>query len=105
MNATTLSSARQRLVRLMQQIHFGCIENLRVTHGDPLWHPPPGVTRDVVIGRQGSPHRPTSDDFALKQKVINLFALFDDRQELDVARLEVQDGLPFRIAIRETAGA
>jgi len=105
MNISSLNTARQRLVQLMRRIRFGHVENLKIEHGDPVWHPPPRVIRDLIVGKQVSMQRPAQGDFVLKQQVTYLFTLFDDRQELDIERLYVQDGLPFRIAIRETAVA
>ena len=105
MNISSLNTARQRLVQQMQRIHFGHIENLRIEHGDPVWHPPPRIIRDLIVGKHVPMRGPARGDFALKQRVTDLFTLFDERQELDIERLYVQDGLPFRIAIRETAVA
>lgn len=104
MNISSLSAARQRLVQLMQQIVFGSIKNLRVERGDPSWDSPPEVIRDLVLGKANDSHQPVSEDFALKQKIVDLFDLFDNRQTLNIERIDVQGGLPFRVTIREAVG-
>ena len=38
---SSLSPARQKLLRLMQSVNFGRIEQLRVSGGEPVFAPPP----------------------------------------------------------------
>jgi hypothetical protein len=104
MNISVLNEARQHLVRLMQRIRYGRIRNLRVEYGDPVWDQPPEIVRDLMVGKTEEPIRPVSENFALKQKVVELFELFDERQAIEIEQIEVQDGLPFRITIRENVG-
>ena len=94
----SLSPARQRLVRLMQDLEFGQIERLRVVAGEPQLDPLPKVTRFTRFGekRLGS-DRPAGGDFVLKRQVEQLFAELDRMRDGVIGCLEVQAGLPFRM--------
>ena len=103
---SSLSPARQRLLRLMQTVNFGRIEQLRVSGGDPVFAPPPRVIREIKFGAENGP-RPEQDlsDFTLKTQHCELFATLDRMGDRTVESLEVQHGLPFRIKYEEAIGA
>jgi len=44
-----LSSARQALVRLCQDVNFGQILDLRVRNAEPVWDPAPTVLSEVRL--------------------------------------------------------
>jgi hypothetical protein len=106
MKKSTLSPARRRVIELMQDVHFGTIENLRIRSGEPQFEPPPLGTRDFVLGKfeRGHPARVLSD-FHLKDALVDLFELFDREQNIDIDRLTIQAGLPLRVRVRVTAAA
>lgn len=95
---------RQRLVKLMQRINFGRIENLAIAGGQPVLAPPPRIVREIKLGGENGP-RPEAaiDDFALKSQVVELFRTLDDRRDGVIDVLEIKHGLPFRLVIREDA--
>lgn len=99
---TDLSPTRQRLVEKMQRLNFGHIEGLHVRNGEPVFDPPPRVIRDVKFGGENRP-RPevTKSDFSLKVEVMDLFAHLEEVGDGVITRLEIQRGLPFRMAVEE----
>jgi hypothetical protein len=98
----TLTSARRRLLELMQFVNFGRIENLIVRGGEPSLVPPPRVVREIKFGGDNGP-RPelATDDFRLKAQVVDLFRELDRLGDGTVEALEVKHGLPFRLMVAE----
>jgi hypothetical protein len=97
-----LSDARRRLVRLMQQIRFGKVEGLRVRGGEPVFSPPPVVTREHKFGGENGPH-PGAEaaDFRLKAQIQDLCAALDALGDGTIAVIDVRHGLPFRMLVPE----
>jgi hypothetical protein len=44
-------------------------------------------------------------DFALRSEVVELLALFDLERDLDIESIEVQHGLPVRVAVANAGTA
>ena len=104
MNAlkSELTATRRRLLEMTQRVNFGRIEDLHVRNGEPVFDPPPRVIREVKFGGENRP-RPEAakGDFALKAEVIDLFAHLEEVGNGMITRLEIQHGLPFRMAFEE----
>ena len=101
-NSRSLSQSRTRLVRLMQRLRFGRIEDLWIQQGEPVWTPAPRAIRSIRLGRvHRGVRRSGTRNFHVKKPLVELFALFDHEQSLVISELEFQDGLPFRIGIIE----
>jgi len=100
----SLSSARRRLLNLMQDLNFGRIERLVVLNGEPVFEPAPRVVREVKFGGENGP-RPElgAGDFALKAQVVELFERLDRLGDATLECLEVKHGLPFRMHVEEPA--
>jgi hypothetical protein len=97
-----LSEPRRRLVRLMQQLLFGRIEDLRIRRGEPLFDPPPTTIREHKFGGENGPHaKVRADDFLLKDQVVDLFRQLDALGDGLIAVLEVKHGLPFRMLVAD----
>jgi hypothetical protein len=100
-----LSAARRRLLELLQSVLFGRIQNLVVHAGDPVFEPPPTITREHKFGGENGPHpKLGADDFLLKDQVVDLFRQLDRLGDGVIAVLEIKHGLPFRMLIAEPAG-
>ena len=101
---SSLSEPRQRLVELMQEVNFGRIENLVICDGQPVLSPLPRIIREVKFGGDNGP-RPEvlSKDFPLKVQVDELLRYLDDLRDGEISVLEIKYGLPFRMAVEETA--
>ena len=92
----SLSPARRRLLRLMQQLNFGRIEGLCIRGGEPVLEPMPRVVVEYKFAGENGP-RPEAarSDFALKQQYLDLFRLFDRLQDGEFAMMRVLHGTPF----------
>ena len=97
-----LSEPRQALLRIMQEVNFGRIENLTVEEGVPVFEPPPELVFTVKLeGRNGSSPETDLTDFALKTQVRELFAQLEALRNGVVQCLEIKHGLPFIMTIRK----
>jgi hypothetical protein len=94
----SLPPAGQRLVEMMQRLHFGQVLGLLIRNGQPDFDPPPRLIRDRKLGSEPAP-RTTSphEDFLLKQQVQDLFAYFKQIGDGVIDLIEVKHGLPFRL--------
>ena len=101
-----LSTARRRLLELMQKINFGRIEKLCLNGGDPVFTPLPRVVREIKFGAENGPRSERKlKDFTLKTQHRELFATLDRMGDQTVESIEVQHGLPFRIKFEEAIEA
>lgn len=102
---SSLSAAWVELLECMQLIRFGAIENLSIRGGEPVFDPPPCVVQDVKMSSENGP-RPELKltDFALKKQIQVFVDHIEAIHNGRIRRLEVQDGLPFRMWVeRENA--
>jgi hypothetical protein len=97
---SSLPAQHQRLVRLMQEIDFGRIENLQVRDGLPVFDPPPRAVTDLKFGAENGPHSQiTNSEFALKQPVIELVAHMTRMGRGVVELLLIRHGVPFSMSV------
>jgi hypothetical protein len=95
-----LSAPRQKLLRTMQQLHFGKIEDLVVLSGEPSSTPPPKITKEIKLGIDAIDRSAAEqNDFALKRQVTDLFAQFDQLSDGSVVTIEIRHGLPARLIV------
>lgn len=100
----SLSLGRMRFVERMQHLNFGAIENLAIIDGEPALDSHPRLVRELKFGGDSGPRPESSlDDFTLKSQVAELFAYFDDIGNGVIDRIEVKNGLPFRMLVTESA--
>ncbi len=101
---SSLSEPRQHLVELVHEVHFGRIEKLVVRGGQPVLSPPPRVIREIRFKGESS-LRPEvlSKDFVLKDQFIRLLRHLEELQDGVIDVLEIQHGLPFRVAVEDAA--
>lgn len=99
----TVPGPHRRLIKLMQVIGFGHIEGLHLKEGQPVFDPPPRVVRDHKFGARGNgpASQAVRDNFLLKQQVCELLEQLEAIGDGVVERLEVQNGLPFRMSFAE----
>jgi hypothetical protein len=97
-----LSEGRRRLLRLMQEIHFGSIEELEIRGGEPVFNPPPRVVREIMFGGENGPRPETAiKDFAVKVQVAELLDSLTRIGDGSIERLEVKHGIPFRMKLED----
>ena len=99
---SSLPPDRRDLLHEMQRMNFGRFEGLVLRSGQPVFDPPPTMIREHKFAAENGP-RPelASNDFLLKQQVVELFAFFDERQNGVIDVLEIKHGLPFRMIVTE----
>jgi hypothetical protein len=101
---TSLSQPRQRLVRIMQELGFGRIEQLNVRKGQPDFGRPPRLVQEIRLG--GEPEcgsGSTNDAFELKNAVLALLHHLERIGDGMVEVIEVRYGLPARLIVTRTA--
>jgi len=92
--------AQQQLIRLLQDVQFGRIENLVIKNGQPLFDPPPIVTRIVRFHDGPEPKAlPPKTDSCLHTSHVRLLDLLRSIQDATIATLIVDAGLPVRAEI------
>ncbi len=100
----SITPARRRLLKMMQQAHYGRILNLDVRSGDPVLSPPPRIIRDVKFsGEEDSRREIRGEDFVLKKQVVKLLDHLDRLQSGTIKVLEIKAGLPFCMSLEEPA--
>ena len=100
----TLSPERSQLIDLMFEVYYGTIEHMQVRGGEPVLKPIPRIVRDVRLGRRETKRRVRSrQDFALKAQLVDLLNQLDAINNGVIDRIEIQDGLPFRIRVAQAA--
>lgn len=105
-NKKDLSIPRKRLDELMQEVNYGRIEGLQVRDGEPVFDPPPTVVRLYRFGKENGPNTAySSDDFALKKKVVELFEVFERERSLSIQELMIDNGLPVRMTVADAVRA
>ncbi len=91
-----LHEDQQRLVRIMQWLNYGKIENLHVRAGLPDWDVSPTFRRNAKMDGEGMPrHEMDSHDFFLKDCHMALWSYLDYIQDGVIDYLDVKHGLPF----------
>lgn len=101
---SSLTPSRRNLLHEMQRLNFGRIEGLVIRNGQPVTKPRPVIVREHKFGGENGPRTElATDDFLLKQQVVELFAFFDQHRDGEIEVLEIKHGLPFRMIVREVA--
>lgn len=99
-----LTPNERRLVRLMQRINFGRVQNLVILEGQPIFDPAPRTQRDHKFGGQNGARAEVSlDDYVLKKEVVELFRQLRKLGKGTIVNLEVRAGLPFLMTDEEAA--
>lgn len=102
MKRSSLSSARRRLLDLMQEMYFGRIEGLAVRNGEPVFAPEPVVIRQIRLGGENAaPDRFRKTDYDLKSQAEDLFTRLRQIGDGVLVSLDVRHGLPFQMEVRQ----
>lgn len=101
-NINRLAGPQRQLVDRMTRLKFGRIEELEIRNGVPVFDPAPRVVRDIKLGGDATVYpNLSSKDFELKPQVLDLLAHLTALGDGRVECLEVKNGLPFRLVVRE----
>ena len=102
----TFSDPQRRLVALMRSIRFGRIENLSIADGEPVFDRTATVVREIKFGGGDDiPTVTTRGESQPKTQVVELLEYLRSMKNGVVEVLEVKHGLPFRMSVKEMAGA
>jgi hypothetical protein len=95
-----LSSARQALVRLCQDVNFGQILDLRVANAEPIRNPGPTVLAEVSLDMDDAP-RPEGAlaDFRISSELQRVMSQLDQIKDGRVEKIEVRAGVLRRITL------
>ena len=97
-----LSPRWERLLRKMQTLNFGTVNDLEVRDGEPVLDPPPRFTRTVKFGADnGARPEASVRDFALKSRVREFIDELASIGAGTITRIEVKNGLPFLMDLDE----
>jgi hypothetical protein len=101
---SSLTPQRRCLLKTMQNVNFGRILNIEVRDGEPRFTSLTRIERLVRFGGDNQP-RPevTLEDFALKDRVIELFDMLERMGDGLILKLEIKGGLPFDMTVEEQA--
>ncbi len=102
----SLPPSNERLLKLMQEINFGRIEQLKVRAGQPVLEPLPRIVREHKFGSDNGPRDERRlEDFFLKEQVVELFDELERLRDGVVDVLTVKHGIPFNMQVNLAAGA
>lgn len=95
-----LTTARRRLLALLQRVNFGRVEGLVVRGGEPVLDPPPRVVVEHKFAAENGP-RPElgAGDYALKAQQADLLRLLDRVGDGVIPVLTCKHGLPFQAEV------
>jgi hypothetical protein len=97
-----ISAERRLLLEFLRSIRNGRIEGLQIRAGEPLLDPAPTIVRDVRLGRPTEPSPDiTIESLMALRPVAEMFDFFGKRRYCDVVLLEVKEGVPVRMEVRE----
>jgi len=98
----SISEAQKRLLQLMHEVHYGKIEDLVISGGEPVLGLNVKVLRDVKLSGECSRKPILADrDYLDKPQVVEMLRQFRRLGDGVVQLVEIHDGLPFRIHIVE----
>lgn len=98
----SITGAQKRLIQLMQEVHYGKIEDLVISGGEPVLGLPVKVLRDIKLSGDGSRKPAFPDrDYLDRPQVVEMLRQFKKLGDGIVQLVEIHDGLPFRIHIVE----
>ncbi len=98
-----LHEDQQRLVRMMQWLNFGKIENLHIRGGLPNWDVSPTFRRNVKMDGEGMPrHEMDTRDFFLKDCHMVVWAYLEYIQDGVIDYIDVKHGLPFLMQFEDS---
>lgn len=97
-------SADTKLVRIVREMRFGCIENIALVDGHPIMDGNTEVVRSYKFAAE-EPRKEviTEDEYLRKRQVRAMFETFRTIGTGTIGCLEVQDGLPFKMSVRHKA--
>lgn len=98
---SSVSEPERRLIRLLQEVPFGRIEEIRVKGGSPVFQPAPRIVRTLKMGGHNGPREEvTHEDFLLKRSVVELLEIIRTMRDDEILTVVLMHGLPHFLEIR-----
>jgi len=99
-----ITDAESTLIRLIQEMRFGRIENFRLVDGEPILGSETELCTEYKLSGVEQPREVITDrEFLNKPQVRTMFEQFEQVQHGTVDYLDVRDGLPFKLMVRHRA--
>jgi hypothetical protein len=99
-----VTNAERELIRLIRQTQFGCISNIKLSAGQPVFDGNTSVSVEFKLsGLEPTKEVLSEQDYLKKPQVRTLFERFRTLGNGTVECLDVRDGLPFKITIKRKA--
>jgi hypothetical protein len=99
LRSSDLTELERQLLTLCHRIEHGYIGDLAVHGGQPVLDPEPRIVREIRLkGSSGAREDVLPRDFVLKTQMVELIRHLAEFGDGLVRRLDVQEGLPFRIS-------
>lgn len=96
----SITEAQKRLLQLMQEVHYGRVENLVICNGEPVMGLPVKALRDVKLSGECCRKPIIADrEYLNKPQVVEMLRQFKRLGDGVVQLVEIHDGLPFRMHI------
>lgn len=98
-----LNPSERRLIKIIDQLGFGCVEGLWIQQGQPCFTRAPRIVQEIKLGSETDRSGPPSDrpdgNFTPKKEFESLFGQLSGISD-GIVDIDVRHSLPFRV-IRE----
>lgn len=99
-----LTDAESALIRIIQKIRFGRIENFRLVDGEPILGAETELCTEYKLSGVEQPREVVTDEeFLSMPHVRTMFKRFEEVRHGTVDYLDVRDGLPSKLMVRSKA--
>lgn len=99
-----VTNAERELIRLIRQTQFGCISNIKLSAGQPIFDGNTSVSIEFKLsGLEPTKEVLSEQDYLNKPQVRTLFERFRTLGNGIIECLDVRDGLPFKVTIKRKA--
>lgn len=100
---SSISSGNQNLIRKMQEINFGRIDNLGIRNGEAYFSQSSIIIKEFKPGSGESRPEKNLDDFIMKAPQAELLLFLKRIKNGEIRSIEVRHGLPFKVTTAEAA--
>lgn len=99
-----VTNAERELIRLIRQTQFGCISNIKLSAGQPVFDGNTSVSIEFKLsGLEPTKEVLSEQDYLGKPQVRTLFERFRTLGNGTIECIDVRDGLPFKMTIKRKA--
>lgn len=99
-----VTNAERELIRLIRQTQFGCVSNIKLSAGQPIFDGNTSVSIEFKLsGLEPTKEVLSEQDYLNKPQVRTLFERFRTLGNGTIECIDVRDGLPFKMTIKRRA--